>query len=286
MQTTAAHTVHTGGWDAQRMPADHRALANILGTGVDAVDMDEALSIIFRHLRESRKGYVCEIGVHGVLEALRDQALADTFAGAVLNVPACTPTVWAGRLQGFKWMDHVTGPALMREIFSRREFARYSHYFYGGEPGAAAEFAAAMTRQFPWIRIAGTFAPPLSDLSEKEEENLVAEINALHPDMVWVGIGTPRQEQWIRRMLPVVHTRLMFGVGEAFDLHSGRTRDRAPWTKSVGMQWLHRLIHDRKRFWRRSVRNMAFLPLIALQLSGARRYPLKLEPAHDIAAGR
>lgn len=283
-QATAAPAVRAGNWDRHPLRAKDRTVANILGTGVDAVDMDEALSIIFRYLRECRKGYVCAIGVHGVLEALRDQALADTFAGSVLNVPDGTPTVWAGRLQGFQWMDHVTGPALMREIFGRREFARYSHFFYGGKPGVATELAAAMTRQFPWIRIAGTYTPPFRDLSASEEADLVAEVNALHPEMIWVGISTPRQELWMRRMLPLMHTRLMFGVGAAFDFHTGRIRDCAPWVKRAGLQWLHRLVQDPKRLWRRNVQNAAFLPYIALQLSGARHYPLKSPTSHDAAA--
>lgn len=283
-QVPAGHPVGADNWDGHLLPANRRALANILGTGVDAVDMDEALSIIFRHLKMGRRGYVCAVGVHGVLEALRNQALADTFAGAVLNVPDGAPTVWVGRWQGFRWMDHVTGPALMREIFARREFARYTHYFYGGKPGVATDLAAAMTREFPWARVAGTYTPPFTDLSVKEEEDLIAEINALRPDIVWVGISTPRQDLWMRRMLPVLHTRLMFGVGAAFDFHTSRIRECAPWIKRAGFQWLHRLLQDPKRLWRRNVNNMAFLPLIALQLSGARHYELRESSTPEVVA--
>ncbi len=198
-----------------------RTRANILGVGIDAVDMHGALATIRRHLLRNRKGYVCAVSVHGILESLRCHELAVTYAESTINVPDGTPTVWVGRFQGFRQMDHVTGPALMQEVFRNAEFSSCSHFFYGGKPGVAQELAARMSQQYPWTRIAGTYTPPFRDLNEQEERDLAAQINALQPDIVWVGIGTPRQELWMHRMLPQLDTRLMFGVGAAFDFHTG-----------------------------------------------------------------
>lgn len=246
--------------------------ANLLGVPISAVNMESAISVISRHLGSEARGYVCATGVHGILESLRNANVSDAFAGSIMNVPDGTPTVWIGRIQGFRTIDHVTGPALMREIFRRREFSEYSHYFYGGKPGVADELASTMLRQFPWVRIAGAYTPPFRELTSEEEHTVASQINACEPDIIWVGISTPRQELWMRRMLPLLSARLLLGVGAAFDFHTGHIRECPAWMKRSGLNWLHRLSQDPKRLWRRNVKNTAFLWHIALQLAGVRRY--------------
>lgn len=256
-------------------PKAERRCANVLGVCIDAVDMERALQVIATHLQSGHSGYVCAVGVHGVLESLERRELAKAYSESIINVPDGAPTVWVGRAQGFRRMNHVTGPALMLEVFNRTEFASCSHFFYGGKPGVADELAAAMLRRFPWARIAGTFTPPFRDLTELEEREFIARINDLRPDIVWVGISTPRQDLWMRRMLPRLNTRLMFGVGAAFDFHTGRIRVCPEWVKRSGFNWLHRLMQDPKRLWRRNVYNTAFLWHIALQLTGLRDYSMQ-----------
>jgi N-acetylglucosaminyldiphosphoundecaprenol N-acetyl-beta-D-mannosaminyltransferase len=274
--------------DVNARISEERTRANILGIGVDAVDMEGALNVIERHLMSGRKGYVCAVGVHGILESLRSGELERAYAESTINIPDGTPTVWVGRLQGFRRMDHVTGPALMGEIFQRSRFAQFSHFFYGGKPGVAEELAERMLRQYPWTRVAGTYTPPFRDLTQREERDLVNEMNGLRPDIIWVGISTPRQDLWMHRMLPLLQTRLMFGVGAAFDFHTGRVRACAPWVKRAGFHWLHRLLQDPKRLWRRNVSNAAFLWHIALQLTGEREYPMSGPMANrdDLAGDR
>jgi N-acetylglucosaminyldiphosphoundecaprenol N-acetyl-beta-D-mannosaminyltransferase len=257
-------------WTISRRPC-----AGILSVPVDAVDMDLALALIDAHLAGDGKGFVCAVGVHGILESLQCNDLAEAYTQSILNVPDGAPTVWVGRMQGHAQMNHVTGPALMQEMFGRVQFASLSHFFYGGKPGVAAGLAAAMSRRFPGARIAGTYTPPFRDLNEEEEREFVARIGALRPDIIWVGISTPRQELWMRRMLPRVDARLMFGVGAAFDFHTGRIRECPSWVKRAGFQWLHRFMQDPRRLWRRNLSNMRFLWYIALQLSGLRSYPLR-----------
>lgn len=248
--------------------------ANLLGVAIEALDMEQALAAIARRLRQGPRGYVCFADVHGILEALKSTAVAAAYEHAAMVMPDGTPTMWVGRAQGLTGMECVTGPGLMAEVFRRREFARYSHFFYGGEPGVAGELASTLHRQFPWARIAGVYTPPFRDLTEGEEEELAAEVQRLKPDMVWVGISTPRQDLWMQRMMPRLQTRMIFGVGAAFDFLTGRIRLCPAWMKRAGLHWLHRLAQDPARLWRRNVKNTAFLWHIALQLSGARRYPM------------
>lgn len=275
MKKSTASATWAEAHDRTSVSADKRACANLLGIPVDAVNMAGAIRAISRHLNGGAKGYVCAIGVHGILEALRNHDVADAFTRSVINVPDGTPTVWVGRMQGFHAMDHVTGPALMREIFCRHEFLQYSHFFYGGKPGIANELASAMRRKAPNARIVGTFTPPFRELTAEEEKMVAFRINTCRADIIWVGISTPRQELWMRRMLPLLNARLLFGVGAAFDFNTGHIRECPAWIKRAGFNWLHRLAQDPKRLWRRNVQNTGFLWHILLQLTGARAYPFR-----------
>jgi exopolysaccharide biosynthesis WecB/TagA/CpsF family protein len=253
--------------------------ANVLGIAVDALNLEGALARVAQVLQSNQKGYVCAVGVHGILEARRDPNVARALADASIVVPDGTPTVWVGRMQNHAAMDHVTGPALMGEIFKRGEFARYTHFFYGGKDGVAGELAANMLRQFPWAHIVGTYTPPFRELTSTEESDLIAIIKERKPDIIWIGISTPRQDLFMHRMLPRLETRMMFGVGAAFDFHSGHIKECPPWIKRAGLHWLHRLLQDPMRLWRRNLANMPFLWHIALQLTGLKIYPVSTRSA-------
>ena len=207
------------------------------------------------------------------MEAQRNPAVKNAFADAYLTLPDGTPTAWVGRMQGLRWMNRLTGPDLMLEVFSRKQFAQYSHFLYGGKPGVAQELSASLSRRFPWVQIAGTYTPPFHDLTAAQERELTLTISRAKPDIIWVGISTPRQEMFMRRYLPDLDTSLMFGVGAAFDFHTGRIRDCAEWIKRAGLQWLHRLVQDPHHLlWRYARNNPAFIWHIALQLAGLRTY--------------
>jgi N-acetylglucosaminyldiphosphoundecaprenol N-acetyl-beta-D-mannosaminyltransferase len=247
---------------------------NVLGIAIDPLHMESALAHIEAALEQQRKGYVCIIGVHGIMEAQRDPKLAQIYARSVLAVPDGMPTVWLGRWQGFGEMQRVTGPDLMQEIFRRPEFAHCTHFLYGGKKGVAEELRKSFLQRFPWVRIVGTYTPPFRNLTVEEEESVAAQIQSLKPDIVWVGISTPKQERFMMRLLPLVESALMFGVGAAFDFHTGRIKDAPNWVKRAGLQWLHRLLQDpRHLFWRYLRNNSAFCWHIALQLTGIRDYP-------------
>ena len=266
-----------------RPPGGRRECANVLGVPVDPFDMERALGCASELLRRREKGYVCAVSVHGVLEARRDPRVAQAFADAAMVIPDGRPMVWVGRIQGWHSIRQVTGPYLMREIFSRPEFSARAHFFYGGKEGVAQELAAMWRSTFPSARIAGTFTPPFRDLTFSEEWELIELLNRRRPDIIWVGISTPRQELFMRRLLPHIDHGLLFGVGAAFDFHTGRIRDCAPWIKHIGFQWLHRLLQDPRRLWRRNLCNATFLWHIALQLTGLKKYDVVSPPSLSVA---
>lgn len=245
--------------------------ADVLGVRVDALNMQQALSKLLRMLRRKEKGYLSAVTVHGVMMAQRDREFAEALADASIVLADGIPTVWVGRLQGLRAMQQVTGPDLMREIFLREEFAQYTHYLYGGNKGVADELAAHFKQLAPWVKIVGTRTPPFRPLNKMEERELIAEIRELQPDMIWVGLGAPKQDKFIRTYLPKLDTHLMFGVGAAFDFHTGRIRDCSGWVRRAGLQWFHRLLQDPKRLWWRYLRyNPEFLFRITLQFAGLR----------------
>ncbi len=250
----------------------YRFFADVLGIDIDPTNMERALDHVRESLGGSRKGYVCVAGVHGVMEARRDHRLNPIYAGSEMTLPDGMPLVWIGRLQGHEAMRRVTGPDLMLEVFRREEFSHCRHFFYGGAPGIAEELKASLVSRFPWVSVVGTYTPPYCDLSADEESDLIARVSEVRPDIIWVGISTPRQELFMARYLARLDTKLMFGVGAAFDYHTGRIRDCDEWIKQVGMQWLHRLLQDPKRLWKRYLRNNpAFLWHITCQFAGLRK---------------
>jgi len=257
-------------------PTALRPAADVLGVKVDAIDIDRALAHISSVLQGNRKGYVCLAGVHGVMEAQNSRDVFDAYIQSEMTLPDGMPLVWVGHKQGHSSMQRVTGPDLMREVFRRKEFAAVTHYLYGGQPGVVEELRDTLKAQFPWIRIVGTYTPPFRDLSSSEEEQFIAAIHELKPDMIWIGISCPRQEVFMARYLPLLQTHLMFGVGAAFDYHTGRIRDCAEWIKRAGLQWMHRLMQDPRRLWKRYLRvNPAFIWHISWQYMGLRQYPVK-----------
>ncbi len=260
-----------------------RKKANILGIRIDAVNMEEALERIAVELRQRRKGYVCLAGVHGVMEAQRDPALAAIYAGAALAAPDGMPTVWMGRHQGFRKMERVAGPDLMLEVISRKEFKGYSHFLCGGKDGIAYELQEKLLARYPSVKIAGIYTPPFGPMPHAQEMEFVDMVNRLQPDIVWVGISTPKQERFMARYLPLLDTTLMFGVGAAFDFHTGRIADCADWIKRAGLQWLDRLLQDPRHLWKRYLRNNPpFLFYSFLQLTGLRVYSLQPPPEPQI----
>lgn len=257
--------------------------ANVLGIGIDAVNMEQALEQIANDLRQRRKGYVCLTGVHGVMEAQRDPVLARIYAGAALAAPDGMPTVWIGRHQGHKNMERVTGPDLMLEVISRAEFSTYSHFLCGGKNGVAQELRDKLVASYPSVNIAGIYSPPFGPMSNEQEAAFVEMVSNSHPDIIWVGISTPKQERFMAHYLPLLETTLMFGVGAAFDFHTGRIADCADWIKRAGLQWFDRLLQDPRRLWKRYLRNNPpFLVYSFLQLTGIKKYALHPCPKPEV----
>lgn len=248
---------------------------NVLGVGISVLNLETAVATLAGAVREGRRGYVCVTGVHGVIESQSDEALRRIHNASLLTTPDGMPMVWLGRHAGHRSMERVYGPDLMERVFAWSQGSGATHFFYGGNTGVAEELKGRLEARFPGIRVVGTYTPPFRPLTAGEEAALVERVAALRPDFFWVGLSTPKQERFMAAYLPRLETKVMLGVGAAFDFHAGRV-DQAPrWIQRSGFEWLYRLAKEPRRLWKRYLRNNPlFLWKIAGQLSGWRKYSL------------
>jgi N-acetylglucosaminyldiphosphoundecaprenol N-acetyl-beta-D-mannosaminyltransferase len=257
------------------LPVPIESRANVLGVGVHAIDLPGTASIIERAVHEGTKGYVCVTGVHGVMEAQRDPEFRNILNRAMLVTPDGMPTVWVGRMQGNSTMKRVFGPDLMLEVCRRSAGTGIRHFLYGGNPGIANELAECLRGRFPGITVVGTFTPPFRPLEPSEQLTLERQLEITQPDLLWVGLSTPKQEKFMAANFGRLSCKVMIGVGAAFDIHTGHVHDAPRWVKEAGLQWAHRLYQEPKRLWKRYlINNSAFLVAISLQLAGLRRHSL------------
>lgn len=249
--------------------------ANVLGVGVSAINLDMAREAILEAARTKTKGYVCVTGVHGVMESQDDPALRAVHNRAFLVTPDGMPMVWVGRRQGFKRMGRVYGPDLMLEIFGHSAAHWVKHFFYGGANGVGLELKKRLEGRYPGTKVVGVYEPPFRPLDEKEEAELAALVAQAKPDILWVGLSTPKQERFMAEHLGKLDVPIMIGVGAAFDFHAGRVKQAPRWIQRSGLEWLYRLCREPRRLWRRYARNNPrFVWRAFLQWAGRRQYTL------------
>jgi N-acetylglucosaminyldiphosphoundecaprenol N-acetyl-beta-D-mannosaminyltransferase len=180
--------------------------------------------------------------------------------------------VWLLRLYGFAHVQRVYGPDLMLAVCEVSQRQHWKHFFYGGALGVPEQLVARLKFQFSDLRVVGTYSPPFRQLSPVEEEELIDRVNALHPDIIWVGIGTPKQEEWMSKYLGKLNASVLVGVGAAFDFLSGNKRQAPRWVQRSGLEWLFRLTNEPRRLWPRYIKYPYFILLILFQLIGVKRY--------------
>lgn len=231
-----------------------RPRVDVLGVHVDALDLSQAVDEITRWIEEGAQNYVCVTGVHGVMECQRDSQLRAIHNDSGLTAPDGMPMVWAGRFAGLSG-GRVYGPDLMLAVLGRAAERGWTSYLYGGGPGVAEQLRERLQDLVPGARVVGCWTPPYRPLTPEEDDAVVADINRCAPDLVWVGLSTPKQERWVAAHVGRVHAPVLIGVGAAFDLHAGQLRQAPPWMQRSGLEWAFRLAIEPRRLWRRYLSN-------------------------------
>lgn len=210
--------------------------------------------------------------VHTLVEAAADPALREVYATAEIVAIDGMPIAWVARMRGARAAQRVSGPDVMLSLCDRGREIGLRHFFLGGREGVPEELAARLGSKYPGLNVAGLESPPFRPVTAEEDEALVERINAVSPDVLWVGLGAPKQEFWAADHATRLDVPLILPVGAAFDFHSGRVRRAPNWMQRVGLEWLFRLAAEPRRLWRRYlVTNARFVYLLLKDQIAAKR---------------
>ena len=251
------------------------ARQSILGVGISPVGMRQAVAQIDAWISSGKRQYVTVTPAHAVMDAYRDPDLRRTSNAGGLTTPDGMSIVWLLRLHAHRDVERVYGPDLLLEVCRHGLERGYRHFLFGGEEGVAETLRQKLEARFAGLQVVGTWSPPFGAITEREERSTVERINAATPDVVWVGLSTPKQERWMEAHLGRLTVPVMVGVGAAFDFLSGRKRQAPRWMQRTGLEWLFRLATEPRRLWPRYRRYPLFVLLATAQLLGMKRYPLE-----------
>ena len=220
----------------------------ILRVPIAITDYERAMDVMDSMIESREAGFVCAAPVHAVMVAQDDPEMYAALRQSTLTVPDGMPIVWAANTLGEHLPDQVYGPELMLRYNERCAKRRHRVWLYGGrDQGSLVQLALNMRRKHPGIQIVGGYSPPFRSLSQPEEDAIVDQINTARPDILWVGIGVPKQEKWMARMRERLDVPVMCGVGAAFDFHAGRISQAPRWMQERGLEWTYRIAQEPRR---------------------------------------
>ncbi|HEY7095826.1 MAG TPA: WecB/TagA/CpsF family glycosyltransferase [Terriglobales bacterium] len=243
----------------------------VLGMSVSPLQIPEILQVIDHWIQERDcSRYIIQMGMHGMIEAMKDPKLREIINAADLKNMDGMPMKWLARIHGFKNAHRrAYGPEVMGTLL-RETGAKYRHFFYGHR--ASEELAVTCERKYG-TRVAGTYPLAVWPLPESEKQILARAIESAAPDIVWVGLGTPRQDQFMYEFRNRLTVPVMIGVGAAFDFHTGKLKQAPVWMQENGFEWLYRLVHEPRRLWRRYlVCGPIFVWNVGLELVGLKKF--------------
>ncbi|GAB3756422.1 WecB/TagA/CpsF family glycosyltransferase [Spirosoma pomorum] len=190
-------------------------------------------------------------GAHGLVTAVKEPEFKSVLDSFYWNLPDGMPGVWIGKLKGAKRMTRCYGPDFFRDIFQKSKDLNINHFLCGGQEGVANELKEAVARQFGNHRVVGTFCPPFREMTDEELKALAETINQTNTNVVWIGLSTPKQERFARRLAQWTNVHFIVTVGAAFDFHTGRVVQAPGWMQQLSLEWAFRLMTEPKRLYRR-----------------------------------
>ncbi len=222
----------------------------ILKTNINVTNMSDTIKYIGEHLDDLRGKYICVSNVHTTVMSYENEEYRKIQNGAAMALPDGAPLSSYSRRKGYKQAQRVTGPDLMLELFAISKEKGYRHYFYGATEETLQSMKEVLERDYPGIQIAGMYAPPFRALTPQEDAQIVAKINEARPDFIWIGLGAPKQEEWMYQHMGQLQG-VLIGVGAGFDYLAGYIKRAPRWMQRMSLEWLYRLLQDPKRLWRR-----------------------------------
>jgi N-acetylglucosaminyldiphosphoundecaprenol N-acetyl-beta-D-mannosaminyltransferase len=236
-------------------------------------DYEQTMDVMDGMISRRERGYVCAVAVHALTVAHSDPEMKRALLDSTLVVPDGMPLVWAANLLGENLRQRVYGPELMRRYSQRCATQGHRVWLYGGrDQGHLVQLALRLRQQHPGIKIVGGYAPPFRPLTSEEEDALVEQVNQAKPDVLWVGIGVPKQEKWMAHIRERLDVPVMCAVGAAFDFHAGRISQAPAWMQDRGLEWTYRIAQEPRRLLPRYLYyNPRFMLAFARQFASERR---------------
>jgi N-acetylglucosaminyldiphosphoundecaprenol N-acetyl-beta-D-mannosaminyltransferase len=233
--------------------------ARVLDSHIDAIAWDDVISRIASWGSQHQSRYVTLCNVHSVVTASTSPQFHASLEGADLTLPDGAPIAWSLRREGFPKQQRINGPDLTWRYLAVAENLGQSVFFYGSTDTTLDKLLTRIKSEFPKLKIAGVVSPPFRDLSDEEDQAYVDQINQSGANVVFVGLGCPKQENWMAAHRGRIQA-VMLGVGAAFDYHAGTVKRAPEWVQKIGMEWLHRLASEPRRLAKRyAVTNSLFI---------------------------
>ena|SRR3990167_6120921 len=224
---------------------------DILGVHISVVDIPKACAYIEDCIARKQKTYVCIAPVSTVVDCQEDLEYRKIINAAGMTTPDGIPLVWLGKLRGEKTIERTYGPDLMEALCNLSQQRGYRHYFLGGTREKNSLLTEKLKARFLKLEISGSYAPPVRSSGEIEEDQVLEQINKARPDVLWVGLGSPKQDYWMRNHRGKLDAPVMIGVGAAFDFMAGTKRQAPVWMRRCGLEWFFRLCSEPRRLWKR-----------------------------------
>ncbi len=225
----------------------------LLGIKINRVTKEETVQMVKNVIRSKRSygHYICVANVHSVMSGRQSEKLRAALNSSLLTVADGMPLIWSAKFLGYPLKERIAGPDLMLELLGISEKEGHKNFFYGSSENILGSLVENLKKEFPGIKIIGSVAPPFRPLTVKEEHEIITRINEAAPDILWVGLGAPKQELWMAEHQDRLKVPLMIGVGAAFDFHAGYKKRAPLWMQKSGLEWAWRLMSEPRRLWKR-----------------------------------
>ncbi len=239
----------------------------MLGVPLHNVDTAETLECVKNFIEEGGPHQVCTPNVDFIMQAKKDSEFFRILNHAQLSVPDGMWVVYASRFLGTPLKENVKGRILVVNLCRQASELGHSVFLLGGDPGVADRAAEILKEQFPNLEVVGTLAPPLGfDKNQSENDEVIEKLRQAKPDILFVGLGAPKQDKWIANNLSQTRVPVALGIGCTFDVISGKVKEAPRWMTDVGLEWLFRLTREPGRLWvRYLVRDPQFIWKVILQ---------------------
>jgi len=245
----------------QKLPTTEVLTMNVL-----ALEREEIFDNLISRIKSRHLSYTCMPNVYCAVLYHKNTYFRKALSSADFVIADGLPLVWFSKLKGRK-IDRIRGSDLILSLCELSKEQGFSHFFYGGEPSIPEMLSKNLAKKYPWLDVVGTYAPPFRPFGHREDLSVIEEINRSNPDILWVGLGAPKQEVWMHQHRNQFQAPMMIGVGAAFDFLSGAKKPAPTWMQNCGLEWLVRWTQEPRRLSKRYIwYNSVFLMLVLSDL--------------------